>query len=165
MEHMCFLADVNQLYNEALGLYDLELTLQVAQQAQKVRIYPMIVRVIGSNSYKDPREYLPFLRKLQQLPELQRQFEIDNHLGRFTKALKHLHSLKAYDELRAYAIKHSLYKEALQLYRYQPEHLRDITNVYADYLYEQSQYKDAAIGKYYIHSVSFGIKNKTSNAE
>ena len=36
VEHMCFLTDANLLYNEALGLYDLELTLLVAQQAQRV---------------------------------------------------------------------------------------------------------------------------------
>jgi hypothetical protein len=35
--HMCFLTDARQLYNNALGLYDLELTLLVAQQAQTVR--------------------------------------------------------------------------------------------------------------------------------
>lgn len=128
VEHMCFLTDANQLYNEALGLYDLELTLLVAQQAQR-----------------DPREYLPFLRRLQQLPELRRYYEIDNYLGRFAKALRHLHSLKAYDELRAYAIKHALYVEALQLYKYQPEQLQDITHVYADYLSDQSKHKDAAV--------------------
>lgn len=38
IEHMCFLTDVNQLYNYALGLYDLELTLLVAQQAQRVSV-------------------------------------------------------------------------------------------------------------------------------
>lgn len=38
VEHMCFLTDANQLYNEALGLYDLELTLLVAQQAQRVSL-------------------------------------------------------------------------------------------------------------------------------
>ncbi|KAF2235143.1 IKI3-domain-containing protein [Viridothelium virens] len=36
VEHICFLADVNQLYNHALGLYELDLTLLVAQQSQKV---------------------------------------------------------------------------------------------------------------------------------
>ena len=36
IEHMCFLTDANLLYNHALGLYDLELTLLVAQQAQRV---------------------------------------------------------------------------------------------------------------------------------
>lgn len=91
------------------------------------------------------------MRRLQQLPELQRQFEIDNYLGRFVKALEHLHSLKAYDELRAYAIKHTLYRTALGLYKYQPEQLRDMTHIYADYLYDESQYKDAAIGKFFFY--------------
>lgn len=36
VEHMCFLTDARQLYSHALGLYDLELTLLVAQQAQMV---------------------------------------------------------------------------------------------------------------------------------
>lgn len=37
VEHMCFLTDAYRLYDHALGLYDLELTLMVAQQAQKVK--------------------------------------------------------------------------------------------------------------------------------
>ena len=38
VEHMCFLTDAHRLFDYALGLYDLELTLMVAQQAQRVRI-------------------------------------------------------------------------------------------------------------------------------
>ncbi|KAF3491898.1 elongator complex protein 1 [Arthroderma uncinatum] len=128
VEHMCFLTDAHQLFNYALGLYDLELTLMVAQQAQR-----------------DPREYLPFLQKLQGVSELQRKYEIDNHLGRFTKALKSLHALGSYDDLKLYTIKHSLYKDALELYKYQPDLLRDMTQLHADYLYDQSNYKEAAI--------------------
>ncbi|KAL5000714.1 IKI3 family-domain-containing protein [Aspergillus recurvatus] len=128
VEHMCFLTDANRLYDTALGLYDLELTLLVAQQAQR-----------------DPREYLPFLRKLQQLPDLRRYFEIDNYLGRWAKALGHLHGLGAHDELREYVIKHVLYKDAIDIYKYQPKQLRDITHLYANHLYEESQYKDAGI--------------------
>lgn len=36
--HMCFLTDAHRLYSHALGVYDLELTLLVAQQAQMVRL-------------------------------------------------------------------------------------------------------------------------------
>ena len=36
VEHICFLVDVNKLYDNALGLYDINLTLLVAQQSQKV---------------------------------------------------------------------------------------------------------------------------------
>ncbi|KAL4873175.1 hypothetical protein BDV12DRAFT_209116 [Aspergillus spectabilis] len=128
VEHICFLTDANRLYDTALGLYDLELTLLVAQQAQR-----------------DPREYLPFLRKLQQLPELRQYFEIDNYLGRWSKALKHLHGLGAHDELREYVVKHVLYQDAIDIYKYQTEQLHDITHLYANYLQEESKYKDAGI--------------------
>lgn len=153
VEHMCFLTDVNQLYFHALGLYDLELTLLVAQQAQRVS-NPETAKYCICSHIQDPREYLPFLRKLQQLPDLRKRFEIDNYLGRFVKALKHLHALGAFDELQAYAIRHTLYKEALDAYKYQPEQLRSMTNIYADYLNDQSKYKEAAIGKCAISSRS-----------
>lgn len=39
---MVFLTDAGQLYFNALGLYDLELTLMVAQQAQRVCIRPRL---------------------------------------------------------------------------------------------------------------------------
>src|SRR5271163_994408 len=35
VEHICFLADANKLYDTALGLYNLDLALLVAQQSQK----------------------------------------------------------------------------------------------------------------------------------
>jgi elongator complex protein 1 len=61
--------------------------------------------------------------------------------------LKQLHALSVYDELKQYTVKHSLYREAMELYKYQPENLREITHLYADYLYQQNNYKEAAIGK------------------
>lgn len=87
------------------------------------------------------------MRKLQTFPELRRQFEIDNYLGRNVKALKHLHSLEVFDEVKQYAVKHSLYREALEFYKYQADQLKEMTRLYADYLYEQSNYYEAAIGK------------------
>lgn len=48
VEHMCFLTDARQLYSNAMGLYDLELTLLVAQQAQMVSIV-----VLKTASYSD----------------------------------------------------------------------------------------------------------------
>lgn len=36
VEHMCFLVDVNLVYERALGMYDLDMTLLIAQQSQKV---------------------------------------------------------------------------------------------------------------------------------
>jgi elongator complex protein 1 len=54
--------------------------------------------------------------------------------------------LHAHDELREYVVKHVLYKDAIDIYKYEPEQLRDITHLYADHLYQESQYKDAGIG-------------------
>lgn len=81
------------------------------------------------------------------MPETRRKFEIDNHLSRFEKALKHLFALAAHDEIEAYVTKHVLYKEALEIYKYQPEQQRQITRLYAEYLEENSKPKDAAIGE------------------
>lgn len=100
--------------------------------------------------FQDPREYLPFLRKLQQLQELRRQFEIDNHLSRFAKALKHLHALNSHGEIQPYIVKHVLYKEALDIFKYEREQQRDITLIYGEYLQDQSKYKDAAIGMLFL---------------
>jgi elongator complex protein 1 len=128
VEHICFLADVNRLYENALGLYDLDLALLVAQQSQK-----------------DPREYLPFMQNLQGMTELRRRFSIDDFLARHTKALGHLHSLGAFSELQTYTQKHSLYQHALSLYRYNPTQHATLTGLYAQYLESKSCFKEAAL--------------------
>lgn len=130
VEHICFLVDINKLYDHALSLYNLELTLLVAQQSQR-----------------DPREYLPFIQSLHKMDPLRRQFTIDDHLSHHEKALVHLRSIaNTYsDEVEAYIIKHSLYPSALALYRNEPDHLRTITRLYADHLRSLSKFRDAGL--------------------
>ncbi|KAF4963031.1 hypothetical protein FSARC_8919 [Fusarium sarcochroum] len=128
VEHICFLVDVNRLYENALGLYNLDLALLVAQQSQR-----------------DPREYLPFIQNLHSLPELRRHFEIDDHLERRVKALGHLQTMDVFDELLAYTTKHSLYHDALRLYRYDVPRLRELTAAYAAYLESTSAYREAGL--------------------
>lgn len=132
-EHICFLADSNRLYDTALGLYDLELTLLVAQQTQK-----------------DPREYLPFLQKLQDMATLRRQYFIDDYLGRFSKAIRHLYDLDAFDEVETYVVKHTLHSQALEMYRYQDERLAVIMGLYGDYLQKNAKFKEAGIAYEYL---------------
>lgn len=134
IEHICFLADVNRLYDNALGLYDLELALLVAQQSQK-----------------DPKEYLPFLRNLQGMSVLRRQYSIDNHLGRFKKALKHLCELGAFNEVKDYTIKHRLYPDALVFYRYKEDKLREIMRLYAGFLQQNGKFKEAGVAYEYLN--------------
>ncbi|KAL8905894.1 MAG: hypothetical protein Q9171_006493 [Xanthocarpia ochracea] len=137
VEHICFLADVNRLYENALGLYDLRLTLLIAQQSQK-----------------DPREYLPFLQNLQRMDPSRRQFSIDDYLGRFKKALRHLCDLGAFEELKLYTSKHSLFKEALDFYRYDEEKFASIMHLYADHLKDTSRFKEAATSFHYLNDMT-----------
>lgn len=128
VEHICFLVDVNRLYDHALGLYNLDLALLVAQQSQR-----------------DPREYLPFIQDLHKQSELRRKFQIDDHLARHSKALALLQAMDVFDELCTYARKHVLYQEALRLYRYEQARLDTLTELYAVYLESRSAYREAGL--------------------
>lgn len=86
------------------------------------------------------------------MPPLRRQFSIDNHLGRYGKALKNLYQINALEEIKGYLLKHSLYTEALELYRYRPDELSDIMRLYADYLRDNSKPKEAGIGDSHLHT-------------
>lgn len=78
---------------------------------------------------------------------LRRQYTIDDDLGRYAKALLHLHSLGAFDELKIYVERHELYTAALDLYRYEPDRLKAIMRSYADFLSSRSRFKEAGIGQ------------------
>ena len=127
ISHLCFLTDANRLYDTALSLYDLDLTLLVAQ-----------------NSQRDPREHLPFLQSLHALAPLRRQYQIDNHLKNYSKALTSLHALSAHSEVTAYTQKHTLYTHAMNLYKHSPQHLRSISTLYAAHLASTSHHAAAA---------------------
>ncbi|KAJ2985322.1 hypothetical protein NUW58_g5597 [Xylaria curta] len=137
VEHICFLADVNTLYDEALGIYHLDLALLVAQQSQR-----------------DPREYLPFIQNLHQLPKLRMKFAIDDHLNRHEKALSHLKDAHAHEEAQNYTVKHSLYSAALALYRYDSTNLVILRGLYATHLESRSKYREAGLTYESLHDYS-----------
>src|SRR3954469_4143501 len=87
-----------------------------------------------ANVLQDPREYLPHLQSLQDLPETRRKFKIDDQLGRRAKALTHLKDIQAFDEAQDYVKKHDLYPEALSMYQYDNIRLKEIMRLYADFL-------------------------------
>ena len=74
---------------------------------------------------------------------LRRQYTIDDHLGRFSKALAHLCDLGAFDEVKIYTVKHSIYSEALEHYRYQEEKLKELLRLYAGYLHQEGSFAEA----------------------
>ncbi|KAJ2079072.1 putative elongator complex protein 1 [Coemansia sp. RSA 988] len=74
LTHLLFLADVDRVYDAALGVYELPLALLVAQRSQR-----------------DPREYLPLLSSLHAISnEEYRRYRIDSLLHRNDVALEHL---------------------------------------------------------------------------
>lgn len=128
VEHICFLADVNKLFDHALGLYNLDLTLLVAQQSQR-----------------DPREYLPFVQELHRMPMLKRQYTIDDKLEHWEKALDRLKALNNFDNVKNYVIKHQLYQYALSIYRHEEQHHRAITDLFAAHLKSISRFREAGL--------------------
>lgn len=135
VQHLCFLLDVNKLYDTALGIYDIPLALVLAQQSQK-----------------DPKEYLPFLQELYKQHPNRRKFMVDTYLKKFEKALEWLiedekveSSESLEKEIAEYILDHMLYKHALKLYRYDSKRFDKVLDSYANYLHSSEKYAEAAL--------------------
>ncbi|KAI9889850.1 MAG: hypothetical protein M1814_004684 [Vezdaea aestivalis] len=128
LTHLVWLADVDELYKLALGLYNLDLANELALCAQF-----------------DPQEYQPFLESVKQMGDAQRRFTLDDHLGRHAKALGHL--FKCADNFsvcKAYIEKHSLYVEGWA-YPDEPAEKREITIMHAKFLEQKSPLESAKL--------------------
>lgn len=100
LDYVVFLVDVDRLYDVALGLYDFDLVLMVAQKSQK-----------------DPKEYLPFIAKLQAMDKHTQRFTIDSLLGRWDSALENLAAggEEKVDDAIELMQKHNLYQTAIRV--------------------------------------------------
>ncbi|KAI8813969.1 IKI3 family-domain-containing protein [Cladochytrium replicatum] len=130
LKYIIFLVNADRLYDVALGLYDFELVIMVAQHSQK-----------------DPREYLSFLKELRQLPKEYQRFRINDHLARYDEATRYLCSAgdDHLDECIKYVVKHKLYSIAAVEFKAQPQKYRNICKLYGDYLEDRSCFIEAAL--------------------
>lgn len=133
LTYLCFLNDVNVLYKVALSLYNVKLTLSIAQKSQM-----------------DPREYLPFLQKLHEQEPLVRNFMIDDYLKNHEKALSHLTALEnndsgVSDKILEYVKTHNLYSCALDLFKHDASKQNAIYHIYAPFLSSKQDYSEAGI--------------------
>ncbi|EIW65854.1 hypothetical protein TREMEDRAFT_46085 [Tremella mesenterica DSM 1558] len=130
IKYIIFLSDVNKLYDVALGMYNFQLVLMIAQYSQK-----------------DPKEYLPFLRELRALDQYEQRYRIDDHLGRRVSALRNLHAAgpEKFEEASSYLARYELYDEAFKLYKEDTERLPIIYDLYGDYLYDRRDFHEAAL--------------------
>lgn len=95
----------------------------------------------------DPREYLPFLTKLNEMDSNLKKFTIDDYLKEHESALKHLFLYeKVTSRFIDYLEVHKLYKLALRLTRREKDEQKKIYFKYASYLANSLQnYNEAGL--------------------
>lgn len=129
LRHLLYIADVNELFEVALGTYDFDLVMMVAEKSQK-----------------DPKEYLPFLNELRKLEENYMKFKINVHLRRFRKALECIsHSRDHMDECMNLIVSENLYRDALQIFANNHDMHQAVCENYASYLMSKQHYNEAGM--------------------
>ncbi|KAJ3115924.1 hypothetical protein HDU96_010870 [Phlyctochytrium bullatum] len=150
VKYLIFIADVDRLYDVALGMYDFALVMLVAQHSQK-----------------DPREYLPFLAELQKLPKYKQRFAIDDHLERRGKALTNLAlDVKAQNKEEAetlfaklldYCSKYELHATAVDIFKDEPARLKPILCAFGDNLRSKADFVEAGLAYYMADEKSLAL--------
>ena len=124
--------NVNKLYDAALGTYDFDLVVMVAQVAQK-----------------DPKEYLPFLGELSELPVPLRNYRVDLHLKRYKKALSNLAEAGPdhFDACIDLTEKYRLHSHALSIFEVLEDKtkLKAVQALTAGYLCQKHDFREAGI--------------------
>ncbi len=135
LRHLLYIVDVNELFDVALGTYDFDIVLMVAERSQK-----------------DPKEYLPFLNDLKKLEENYRKYKIDLYLKRYKKALQSIVKCNAEnqnDEREKEILKlvndFKLYSEALRYYQVKDDLFRKISQLFAAHLGDKKYYEEAGL--------------------
>eukprot|EP01125_Pyxidicula_operculata_P018495 TRINITY_DN6566_c0_g1_i2.p1 TRINITY_DN6566_c0_g1~~TRINITY_DN6566_c0_g1_i2.p1 ORF type:complete len:1271 (+),score=281.73 TRINITY_DN6566_c0_g1_i2:37-3849(+) len=131
LKYLIFLVDVNKLYDVALGMYNFDLVLMVAKYSQK-----------------DPKEYLPFLAKLQAQEKSLQRYSIDVYLERYEKALRNLSQgdpAKYFEQCLSLIKSRDLYKVAIEIYKEDKEHLHLIMDAYGEKLKDEKNYVQAGL--------------------
>lgn len=128
ISHLCFLLDTNKLYISALKIYDIHMALEIAQKTQM-----------------DPKEYLPFLQKLNVVSEMRKRFLIDDYLENYGHALLWLYKMEnpVPEEFDEYVETHSLYKDALRILKYDEKWTNNILIMFANHLFNTQSFTEA----------------------
>ncbi len=79
LEYICWVVNANTLYDYALKTYDFELVIMVAKHTQK-----------------DPKEYLPYLKSLQELDPVMMKYQVNFDMKHYEDALIELSKVRSY---------------------------------------------------------------------
>ncbi|XP_069778820.1 elongator complex protein 1 isoform X2 [Narcine bancroftii] len=130
LKYLLFLVDVNELYDYAVGTYDFDLVMMVAEKSQK-----------------DPKEYLPFLNKLKKMETNYQRYTIDKYLKRYKKAIVHLSKCGSqhFVELLNLVKDQKIYSDALKLFPVKSREYKDISIAFGEYLIDKQHYDQAGL--------------------
>ncbi|XP_058806417.1 putative elongator complex protein 1 [Phymastichus coffea] len=129
LKYLLYMVDVSVLYDVALGMYDFELVMLVAQKSQR-----------------DPKEYVAQLNELRQLEPNYMKFSIDSQLKRYSSALEHIVKIPdREDECLAFIKSHELYGKALRLFDCKSKQYKNVANAYGHHLNSKAKHKEAGI--------------------
>ncbi len=138
LEYLCWVVNADVLYDFALKTYDFELVIMVAKHTQK-----------------DPKEYLPYLKKLQEMDPILMKFQINYDLKYYEEALSELGTgqEKYFEKCLQVIEKHQLYEYSLKLFCKNENCFYKIWQIYASYLESQAKFYEA--GYAYLESNDF----------
>nr|XP_022331417.1 putative elongator complex protein 1 [Crassostrea virginica]XP_022331418.1 putative elongator complex protein 1 [Crassostrea virginica] len=129
LKYLLFLVDVNEMFDVALGTYDFDLVLMVAEKSQK-----------------DPKEYIPFLNNLRRLEGAYQYYTIDKYLKRYSRALQNISKCSDhFEECLTLISDHHLYKEALSLFDIASKEYKEIAKLYGKHLISKKKLEEAGL--------------------
>ncbi|XP_045501016.1 putative elongator complex protein 1 [Colias croceus] len=130
LKYLLYIVDVNKLFDVALGMYDFDLVLLVANKSQK-----------------DPKEYMPMLNDLNGMDENYKRFTINKNLKRYLKAVECLIKCgpSKHDELKTFVKYHSLYRDALKMLTPRDYIYKQICDDFGLFLKLKKQFLEAGI--------------------
>jgi len=129
LRFLTYMVDVNALFDVALGTYDFDLVLMVAEKSQK-----------------DPKEYLPFLNNFKQMEENFMKYSIDKYLKKYESALRHIAKCPDQFGVCIELVKEfRLFKPAMVLFPLGSDNYKQVCQSYASYLETKRYHEDASI--------------------
>lgn len=128
LEYLCWVVNADTLFDFSLKTYDFELVILVAKYTQK-----------------DPKEYLPYLKKLQEMDPVLMRYQINMDLKNYEDALYELSkSDEKHFNLSIDLInKYELYELAFSLFNKNETLLKTIFEHYGNYLKGKKKYFEA----------------------
>lgn len=138
LKHLVWLSDPDAVFHAALGLYDLHLA-----------------AIVALNSQRDPKEFLPFLQELENMPTPVMCYTIDCKLYRYESALKNIAAAgDAYFEECLHLMKSNPKLFALGLDIFKDGGKRSvILEAWGDHLFSEEIFEEAAMA--YCSTCSF----------